>query len=318
MKKMRKFLAVVAAGTLMAAMLAGCGSEADDKAGSAGSGVNAEISDGDADTKPDDAGSDTAADDGAGAGTAADDGAGAGTAADDGAGDKPNTEFTTVSEGVLTMATNAYFPPYEYYEGNEIVGIDVEIAEAIAAKLGLELKIEDMEFDSILIAVQQGKADMGLAGMSVTPDRLKSVNFTDTYATGIQVVIVTEDSDIQGIDDLDGKKVGVQLGTTGDTLVKESLGEDSVDQYNKGADAVMALKQGKVDAVIIDNQPALSYVKSTEGLKILETEFAVEDYAAAIAKENDGLVAAVNDAVAQLKEDGTIQSILDKYIKADE
>jgi polar amino acid transport system substrate-binding protein len=223
----------------------------------------------------------------------------------------------TVNEGVLTMATNAYFPPYEYYEGTDIVGIDAEIAQAIADKLGLTLQIEDMEFDSILTAVQTGKADMGLAGITVTEDRKKSVNFTDSYATGIQSVVVTEDSDIATVDDLAGKKIGVQLSTTGDIYASDDYGEDYVEKYNKGADAILALTQGKVDAVIIDNEPAKSFVASNEGLKILDTEYANEDYAACINKDNDELLEAVNNALSELKADGTLQSILDKYITAD-
>lgn len=223
----------------------------------------------------------------------------------------------TVNDGVLTMATNAYFPPYEYYEGEEIVGIDAEIAKAVADKLGLELKIEDMEFDSIITAVQTGKADIGLAGMTVTDERKQSVNFSDTYATGIQVVIVTEDSDITSVDDLEGKKIGVQLSTTGDIYASDDYGEEFVEQYNKGADAVMALTQGKVDAVIIDNEPAKSFVAANEGLKILDTEYVTEDYAACINKENTELLDAVNGALAELKEDGTLQGILDKYITAE-
>lgn len=222
---------------------------------------------------------------------------------------------TTVTDGVLTMATNAYFPPYEYYEGTEIVGIDAEIAQAIADKLGLELKIEDMEFDSIITSIQTGKADMGLAGMTVTDERKQSVNFSDTYATGIQSVIVPEDSDIQSVDDLKGKKIGVQLATTGDLYAKDDFGEDNVEEYNKGNDAVMALSTGKIDAVIIDNQPAKSYVESTDGLKILDTEYVEEEYAAALSKDNEALLDAVNTALSELKADGTIQKILDKYIK---
>ena len=174
-----------------------------------------------------------------------------------------------------------------------------------------------MEFDSIITAVQTGKADMGLAGMTVTDERKQSVNFSDTYATGIQVVIVTEDSDIASVDDLEGKKIGVQLSTTGDIYASDDYGEDFVEQYNKGADAVMALKQGKVDAVIIDNEPAKSFVAANEGLKILDTEYVTEDYAACINKENAELLDAVNGALAELKEDGTLQSILDKYITAE-
>lgn len=223
----------------------------------------------------------------------------------------------TVNDGVLTMATNAYFPPYEYYEGEKIVGIDAEIAQAVADKLGLELKIEDMEFDSIITAVQTGKADMGLAGMTVTDERKESVNFSDTYATGIQVVIVTENSDIASVDDLAGKKIGVQLSTTGDIYASDDYGEDNVEKYNKGADAVMALTQGKVDAVIIDNEPAKNFVAANEGLKILDTEYVTEDYAACINKDNTELLDAVNGALAELKEDGTLQQIIDKYITAE-
>ncbi|MCI9022549.1 MAG: amino acid ABC transporter substrate-binding protein [Eubacterium sp.] len=300
---MKKLIAALLTCTLAAAMMAGCGSAADDSSASSGTDVSAEI------TQADNENTDSAAADEGGAG----EGSKGAEGTDTNDGTAP-AGLKTAKEGVLTMATNAAFPPYEFYESNKITGIDVEIAEAIAGKLGLELKIEDMEFGSIIIAVTQGKADMGLAGMTVTEERLESVDFSDSYATGIQAVIVAEDSEISEIADLNGKKIGVQLATTGDIYAKEDFGEDSVEAYNKGADAVMALKQGKVDAVIIDNQPALSFVKSTEGLKILETEYAVEDYAAAIAKDNDALVQAVNGALAELKADGTIQSIIDKYI----
>ena len=282
---MKKILAAIVTCTLSVCLLAGCGgAESGDKASDAGAQSAAENTQ---------SGGDSAADD-------------SGAAA-----------FTTVNEGVLTMATNAAFPPYEYYEGDEIVGIDAEIAKAIADKLGLELKIEDMEFNSIVIAVDGGKADMGLAGMTVTDERKETVNFTDSYATGIQAIIVAEDSDIAGLDDLKEKKIGVQLATTGDTYATEDFGADYVEQYNKGADAVMALKQGKIDAVIIDKQPALSFIESTEGLKILDTDYVQEDYAACIAKSNEPLLEAVNGALSELKEDGTIQGILDKYIKAE-
>lgn len=297
---MKKLIAAFVTCTLTAAMLIGCGSAADDSSASSGTDVNAQITQADDDAS---GAADTKTDDGTTADTKTDDGADASAA-----------NITTVKEGVLTMATNATFPPYEYYEGSEIIGIDTEIAKAVADRLGLELKIEDMEFNSIIIAVTQGKADIGLAGMTVTEERKEAVDFSDSYATGIQAVIVTEDSSIASIDDLNGKKIGVQLATTGDIYAKEDFGEENVEAYNKGADAVMALKQGKVDAVIIDNQPAISFVNSTDGLKILDTEYAVEDYAAAIKKGNTALTEAFNSALAELKEDGTIQSIVDKYI----
>lgn len=228
-----------------------------------------------------------------------------------------DASYTLVKDGVLTMATNAYFPPYEYYEGEKIIGVDAEIAGAVAEKLGLELQIEDMEFDSIITAVQTGKVDIGFGAITVTEDRLKSIDFTDSYAQGVQVVVVKEDSTIATPDDLKDKQIGVQLSTTGDIYAKGDYGEDHVVEYNKGNDAIMALVQGKIDAVIIDNEPAKSYVKANEGLKILDTEYITEDYAACISKENTALTEAVNGALAELKEDGTIQSILDKYISAE-
>jgi len=226
-------------------------------------------------------------------------------------------EFTTVSQGKLTMATNAYFPPYEFYDEDKIVGIDAEIAAAIAEKLGLELVIEDMEFDSIITAVQNGRADLGLAGMTVTEDRLKNVNFTTSYATGIQVVIVKEDSPIASVDDLSGVKIGVQLGTTGDIYACDDFGVENIDEYNKGNDAVMALVNGKVDAVIIDNEPAKAFVAANSGLKILESAYVEENYAAAISKDNEALLKAVDNALQELIADGSVQKIVDKYISAE-
>ena len=233
-------------------------------------------------------------------------------------GGKKEEAAAPAAEGkeVLVMATNAEFPPYEFYEGQEIVGIDAEIAAAIAEKLGYELKIEDMAFDSIIAAVDSGKADIGLAGMTVTEDRLASVNFSDTYATATQVVILMEDSPITGIADLDGKKIGVQLGTTGDIYAGD-IADATIERYNKGFEAVQALTQGKIDAVIIDNEPAKVFVAENEGTKILEEDFAVEEYAMAIAKENTELLEKVNEALAELTEDGTLQAIVDKYISAE-
>lgn len=226
-------------------------------------------------------------------------------------------EAAEASEGgVLVMGTNAEFPPYEYYEGQEIVGIDAEMAAAVAEKLGMELQIEDMAFDSLIAALSSGKVDMVAAGMTVTEERLASVNFSDTYATGVQVIIVAEDSDIAGEADLNGKTVGVQLGTTGDIFADDIEGA-TVERYNKGMEAVQALSQGKIDAVIIDNEPAKVFVSEVEGLKILEEAFVTEDYAVAIAKDNEELLEKVNTALAELKEDGTLQAIVDKYITAE-
>ena len=231
--------------------------------------------------------------------------------------------FTTVNEGKLTMGTNAAFPPYEFYEGSNIVGIDAEIAGAIADKLGLELVIEDMEFDAIITAVQTGKIDIGLAGMTVTDERKEAVNFTSSYATGVQVVIVAEDSPIASVDDLfaEGAShvIGVQRTTTGalyTTWDLEDEGLAPIDRYSKGAEAVMALKTGKVDCVVIDNEPAKAFVAENEGLKILDTEYAVEEYAAAVSKNNEALLTAIDTALQELIADGTVAEIIAKYIEA--
>ncbi|MEG1242006.1 MAG: ABC transporter substrate-binding protein [Oscillospiraceae bacterium] len=230
-------------------------------------------------------------------------------------------EFTTATEGTLTMATNAAFPPYEFYEGDKIVGIDAEIAGAIAEKLGLKLEIQDMEFDTINVAVNAGKADIGFAGMTVTPERLEAVNFTTSYATGVQVVIVAEGSKITSVDDLfaEGAKntIGVQRGTTGDIYTSgdiEEKGLGTIDRYGKGVDAIMALNSGKVDCVVIDNEPAKAFVAENKGLKILDTEYVTEDYAASVSKKNEPLLKAVDGALKELIADGTIKGIIEKYI----
>ena len=218
----------------------------------------------------------------------------------------------------LVMGTNASFPPYEFVDdNNNIVGIDAEIAKAVAEKMGYTLEIKDMEFDSLITAVQSGAIDFALAGMTVTDERKESVNFSDTYATGIQVIIVPEASTIATVDDLSGKMIGVQAGTTGDIYCTDDFGQDKVKQYKNGAEAIAALKNGQVDCVVIDNEPAKNYVKANEGLKILETEYAVEDYAAAISKENAELLANFNKALAELKDEGKVDEIINKYIPAE-
>lgn len=228
-------------------------------------------------------------------------------------------EVTTVTPGVLTMGTNAAFPPYEYYEGTDIVGIDAEIAALLAEKLGLELEIVDMDFSSIVTSVQTGKIDMGLAGMTVTEERLENVNFTTSYATGVQVVITSPDSAVQSVDDLgnDGVLIGVQEGTTGHIYCSDDYGDDAVVAYTNGSTAVQALVNGQVDCVVIDKQPALSFVEANDGLYILNTEYVTEDYAAAVSKDNEGLLNALNAALDELIADGSIQAILDKYISAE-
>ena len=229
----------------------------------------------------------------------------------------------TVEEGMLIMGTNAEFPPYEFWEGGRIVGIDAEIAEAIANKLNLTLRIDDMEFGSIIAAVSAGRIDMGMAGMTVTEERMESVNFSTSYATGVQVIIVRDGSPITSVDDLfdiGGFDIGVQESTTGDLYTTWDLEEEglaTIHRYARGVDAVMALLAGRVDCVVIDNQPAIAFVAVNDGLLILETEFAVEDYAIALAKGNIELRDAVDAALRELIADGTVQAIIDRYITSD-
>lgn len=220
----------------------------------------------------------------------------------------------------LTMCTNASFPPYEYVEGDQVVGIDADIAAAICDKLGYDLKILDIEFDAIIPAVVSGKADFGMAGMTVTEDRLQNVAFSLSYATGIQSIIVKEGSPISSYDDLAAEgatyKIGVQLSTTGDIYASDEFG-DRVLQFNNGNEAVMALVAGKIDCVIIDNEPAKAYVAANEGLVILDTTYAVEDYAACFKKDNTELVEKFNAALQELIDNGTVAEIIAKYIKAE-
>ena len=227
------------------------------------------------------------------------------------------TELTTVEAGKLTMATNAAFPPYEMTtDAGEFEGIDIETAQAIADKLGLELQIDDMDFDAALLSVQQGKADIVMAGVTVTDERKAVMDFSDSYATGIQSIIVPEGSDIASPDDLAGKKIGTQRGTTGYIYCSDDFGDENVVAYDDGLTAVQALNNGQVDAVVIDNAPAKEYVAANPGLKVLDTSYAEEDYAIGMAK-GSSLEAAVNAALEELKADGTLQSIVDKYITAE-
>ncbi len=218
----------------------------------------------------------------------------------------------------LVMGTNATFPPYEYVDdNNKIVGIDAEIAQAIADKLGMKLEIKDMEFDSLIPAVKSDSIDVVLAGMTVTDERKQSVDFSDSYSTGVQVIIVKEGSDIKSADDLKGKKIGVQSGTTGDSYCTTDFGQENVKQFSNGSLAVAALANGQVDCVVIDNEPAKNYVAANTGLKILDTEYVTEDYAIAVSKDNPDLLKKINTALKELKEAGKINEIVGKYIKAE-
>lgn len=226
-------------------------------------------------------------------------------------------ELTTVEAGKLTMATNAAFPPYEMTtDAGDFEGIDIETAQAIADKLGLELQIDDMDFDAALLSVQQGKADIVMAGVTVTDERKAVMDFSDSYATGIQSIIVPEGSDIASPDDLAGKKIGTQRGTTGYIYCSDDFGDENVVAYDDGLTAVQALNNGQVDAVVIDNAPAKEFIAANPGLVILETSYAEEDYAIGLAK-GSSLKDAINGALEELKADGTLQSIVDKYISAE-
>ena len=231
--------------------------------------------------------------------------------------------FTTVTPGKLTMSTNASFPPYEMVaDDGSFEGIDIEVAGAIAEKLGLELQVDDMGFDAALQAAQTGKSDMVMAGVTITEERQAVMDFSNSYANGVQVVIVKEDSPIQTVDDLaNANMIGCQMGTTGYTFCSDTpenggFGEDHVTPYDDGAAAVQALMNGQIDAVVIDNKPAQEYVAANPGLKILDGEFTNEDYAIGVAKGNTALLDAINGALEELTNDGTIQSIVDKYISA--
>lgn len=229
----------------------------------------------------------------------------------------------TVEEGKLHMSTNAQFPPYEMVaDDGSFEGIDVEIAGLIAEKLGLELVVDDMGFTAALEAVQNGKSDISMGAITVTEERKANMDFSDIYSTGIQVVIVPEGSPITTVDDLaDAELIGTQEGTTGyiycsSTPEDGGYGEEHVVAYESGAVAIQALLTGKVDCVVIDNQPAQEYVKANPSLKILETEFTVEDYAIALQKGNTDLMEKVNGALKELIADGSVQAVVDKYIPA--
>ena len=220
---------------------------------------------------------------------------------------------------VLKVATNVAFPPYEFYENEQAVGIDVEIIQAICDKLGYTMELNDMEFGSIITAVASGKIDVGFGAITITEERAKSVHFTTSYSTGIQSIIVKEDSPIASVDDLHGDKIkiGVQQDTTGDIYATGDFGEDHIARFNKGADAVQALLTGKCNAVIIDNSPAETFVSQNEGLKILPTVYAEEAYGFELSYDNEALYNEVNGALEELLADGTVQAIIDKYISAD-
>lgn len=216
----------------------------------------------------------------------------------------------------LVMATNAAFPPYESVEGNEIIGIDPEIAKLIADDLGRELVIEDMAFDSIIAAVQSGKADIAMAGLTVTEDRKQNINFSDPYTEAAQVIVVKKDSPVASPDDLEGKTVGVQIGTTGDIYAGD-IADATIERYSKYFEAINALNQDKIDAVIVDREPAKVFVNDSDELKMIDKEFTLEEYAIGVAKENTELLDQINASLKKLQESGEIDKIINKYINAE-
>ena len=228
--------------------------------------------------------------------------------------DAGQEELTTVQQGKLTISTSPDFAPYEYTDdqGN-IVGIEPEIMALIAEKLGLELQIDAMDFNSALMAVQQGKSDAVVSGVTVLEERKLVMDFTDSYTTAVQVVVVPEGADVT-LDNLGEKSIGVQRGTTGQLYCEQDYGEDHVVAYNTYSLVIQALLNGQVDCVVMDNGPAQAYVKANPGLAILDTEYAVEDYAFGITKGNTGLLNAMNGALHELLEDGSVQEIIDSYI----
>lgn len=301
---MKKFFAMALSCALCISMLAGCGDSAASSAAPAASAAETATA----------APTETAAPAADEASAKEETPAEAGSAAE-----AAPTDFTTVEDGKLHMATNAAFPPYEMVaDDGSFEGIDVEIAGKIAEKLGLELVVDDMDFGSVITSVQAGKSDIAMAGLTVTDERKENVDFSDTYATGVQTVIVPIDSDIETIDDLQGKLIGCQESTTGYIYCSDDYGEDMVTAFPNGANAIQALLSGKVDAVVIDSQPAQEFVAQNAGkLKMLDTEYVTEDYAIGVSKDNAALRDAVNNALKELIDDGTVQSILDKYIKAE-
>mgnify|MGYP002516697480 CR=1 FL=1 len=239
------------------------------------------------------------------------------TAAETTAAETAAAELKTVKPGKLIMSTNAAFPPYEMVaDDGSYEGIDVEVAGAIAEKLGLALEVDDMDFDAALLAVQQNKSDIVMAGVTVTEDRKLVMNFSDSYATGVQVVIVKEGSDVT-LDNLGEKMIGTQRGPPGYIYPPDDYGDDHVTAYDNGASAVQALINGQVDCVVIDSAPAEAFVAANPGLTILDTEYVTENYAIGVNKDNTALLDAINQALAELTADGTIQAIVDKYITAE-
>ncbi|MDD3921168.1 MAG: transporter substrate-binding domain-containing protein [Eubacteriales bacterium] len=218
--------------------------------------------------------------------------------------------------GKITMLTNAAFAPFEYLGAdNAVAGVDVEIAQAVADELGVTLEVVDMDFDGIVAAVQTGKGDLGVAGMTATEERAKSVDFSINYVDTAQMIIVPEGSAIATVEDLTGKNIGVQMGTTGDLYASDYVEGATIQRLKTGADAGLALANGQLDAVVIDAMPAQQIVSANAGLKILDTPLTEEQYAIAIAKDSD-LKPVVDKVLEKLLADGTVDALIEKHMAA--
>ena len=226
-----------------------------------------------------------------------------------GCGDKKN------DDNKIIMVTNAEFPPYEYKDKNDFKGIDIEIANLIAEKMGKELEILDVEFDSIIPAIVSNKADIALAALTVTEDRKENVNFSDSYFETSQNILVRYGSDISKVSDLKGKKIGVQTGNIADINYTEEFGEENIERFNKHVDAVEALKNKKIDAVVLDNEPAKFFASENDAIVMLNNVCKGEEYAIAINKDNQDLLDEINNILAETKKSGELDEIIKKYIK---
>ena len=291
MRKATKTAALVLAMTMAVSALTACGSGADKTTGADVTGTeNAEAA----------AGTETAD-----------------TGAADSAEAADNAAAVTKTEGVLTFGTNAEFPPFEFVAASGVIdqydGIDIAIAKQIAEENGMTAAIENMEFDSLLIALENGQIDAAIAGMTVTEDRKKSADFSIPYYTATQVMIVKEDSDIAAAADMADKKICVVQGYTGEICVQD-MGY-SYEAFKKGTEAIMELVNGKCDVVVIDSATAQKYVNDNEGLKIVEdaSAFESEEYAIAVKKGNTALLDMLNTAIETKLADGTISELGAKY-----
>ena len=312
---MKKFTALLLAAVLATGLLTACGN--------GGAGENAAENAGQETTDtPDAAAGEDAQDSGEENADAQEDSAEASGSEDaDGVDTQDGTEEVSpvLADGKLTVGTNAEFPPFEFVgDDGEPDGFDVALIKAIGEKLGVEVEMENMEFDALVASIGS-KIDIAIAGMTVSDERKKSVDFSDPYYDALQYVILPEGSEIATFDDLAGKTIGVQPGTTGDFIASDDVDGATVKQYNKGVDAVNDLVNGRLDCVIIDKNPALVFAGKFEGqltaVDGAQFGFEVENYAIAIPKGDSALLNAVNGALKEIREDGTFDELVKTYIE---